>query len=112
MGPLPTNTSSRDMTILTGWPVFSDSLAASGSRYTPPCPFPPNPPPISMGTTFTRETGSPSIREVWVSYAEMSLAAAPHGHVSVVPPVGRRGMRLNVPLVHGLRPIFTLNYNV
>ena len=28
-------------------------------------PFPPNPPPISMGTTLMRETGMPSIMEVW-----------------------------------------------
>ena len=28
-------------------------------------PFPPNPPPISIGTTLTRETGTPSMRDVW-----------------------------------------------
>ena len=65
VGPVPTNTSVRLMTIFTGWPEIWDILAASGSRYTPPCPFPPNPPPISMGMTFTLDTGSPRIFDAW-----------------------------------------------
>ena len=55
MGPVPSKTSLRDMTIFTGRPVFFESSAATGSRYTGI--FPPKPPPISMGVTFTWETG-------------------------------------------------------
>ena len=52
VGPLPTNTSVRLMVILTGLADIFDSRAATGSRYTPPMPFAPKPPPISIGTTL------------------------------------------------------------
>ena len=52
---MPSNTSVRLMDSLTGWPVFLDSAAATGSRYTRV--LPPNPPPISMGMTLTLEIG-------------------------------------------------------
>ena len=47
-GPVPSKTSVRVMVILTGWPVFLESMAAGTSRYTGI--FPPKPPPISRGT--------------------------------------------------------------
>ena len=43
------------MVIFTGLPDFLASKAASGSRYG--VSFPPNPPPISIGTTLIRDTG-------------------------------------------------------
>ena len=55
VGPVPTSTSSRDMTILTGRPVFFESRAATGSRYTGI--LPPKPPPISIGVTLMFDTG-------------------------------------------------------
>ena len=53
------------MTIFTAAPDFLESIAATGSRYRPPIPLPPNPPPISMGMIFTRDTGIPRMAEVW-----------------------------------------------
>ena len=50
VGPVARNTSLRFITILTGLPVFLDSSRARGSRYT--VVLPPNPPPISAGTTL------------------------------------------------------------
>ena len=49
VGPVARNTSSRDITILTGRPVFRASSVAVGSRYT--VVLPPKPPPISAGMT-------------------------------------------------------------
>ena len=47
VGPVPLNTSSRDMFIRTGWPDIFDSVSATGSRYT--MVLPPKPPPIRPG---------------------------------------------------------------
>ena len=55
MGPDASNTSARLITIFTACPVFLDSSAATGSRYTGI--LPPKPPPISMGVTRICETG-------------------------------------------------------
>src|SRR3954471_6113540 len=59
VGPEARNTSSRVITILTGDPAFRDKASATGSRYTGI--LPPNPPPISLGTTFTLAASMPRI---------------------------------------------------
>ena len=63
VGPVPSKTSWRVMIILTGRPVFFDSIAATGSITT--CVLPPKPPPISTGSTVTREGASPHRIAVW-----------------------------------------------
>ena len=63
MGPVPSNTSVRLMVTLTGSPVFLESKAATGSRYTRV--LPPNPPPISIGMTLMLETGIPRMLAHW-----------------------------------------------
>ena len=60
VGPLATNTSVLFICIFTGLPVFLESRAATGSRYMPPTPFPPKPPPISIATVFTWDVGMSS----------------------------------------------------
>ena len=86
VGPVAMKTSIRLMAIFTGLPVFRDRTAATGSRYTPPLPFPPNPPPISMGITLTLDVGMPSIFEVssrtlkscWVLVHTVTYPSVPH----------------------------------
>ena len=58
VGPVASSTSALFIVIFTGRPLFFDSTAATGSRYVGS--FPPNPPPISIGTTVTLDTSSPS----------------------------------------------------
>ena len=57
VGPLASSTSARLMVTFTGCPVFRESRAATGSRWM--VVLPPNPPPISMGTTFTADEDTP-----------------------------------------------------
>ena len=56
VGPVASKTSPRDISSLTGRPDFFDKIAATGGRYTEI--LPPNPPPISCGTTLTLEIGT------------------------------------------------------
>ena len=63
MGPVASKTLARSITSFTGRPDFFERTAASGSRYT--AIFPPNPPPISIGTTLIREIGTPSSPPSW-----------------------------------------------
>ena len=65
VGPEPSNTSLRLIAILTGRLALRDSAETTGSRYSPPIPLPPKPPPISIGTTFTLDSGMPSTAEIW-----------------------------------------------
>ena len=58
VGPVASSTSVRLIVSCTGWPLFRDSTAASGSRYI--FSLPPKPPPISIGTTLISDTGRPS----------------------------------------------------
>src|SRR5437763_14529834 len=56
VGPVASNASARDIISLPGRPDFFESAAATGGRHTEI--LPPKPPPISIGTTFTLETGT------------------------------------------------------
>ena len=58
------------MTILTGRPLFLERMAATGSRYV--VILAPNPPPISVGITFTMDSGRPVMAAV-----EERMAKAP-----------------------------------
>ena len=63
VGPVHSNSSARDMEILTGLlPAFCDNSAAIGSPYG--SNFPPNPPPISNGVSFTSVVFTSSISAV------------------------------------------------
>src|SRR5271156_1473341 len=55
VGPVARSPSPRVITSLTGLPVRCDSRTASGSRYI--VVLPPNPPPISAGTTLILPSG-------------------------------------------------------
>ena len=58
VGPVPSNTSALVMVSFTGCPDLRDKTAATDSKY-PTSPFPPNPPPISRGTTLTLDAFNP-----------------------------------------------------
>ena len=58
VGPDASSTSALLMYIFTGAPDFRESAAATGCRYV--ASLPPNPPPISSGTTFILDTGTPN----------------------------------------------------
>ena len=92
-------TSSLDMIIFTGCPVFCDISAASGSRYIGI--FPPNPPPISIGTTVILDTGRSNAPAKASLAANAALGAGPHGQVAVGVPKSSRVLWLNVALVDG-----------
>ena len=62
VGPVASNTSVLVIVTLTGAPAFRASAAAIGSAYI--VSFAPNPPPISIGTALTCETGTPINRAV------------------------------------------------
>ena len=80
VGPVPLNTSSRDMFIRTGWPDIFDSVSATGSRYT--MVFPPKPPPISAGLTLRSPMVIPvsfavRLRTVKCPWLELQSSALP-----------------------------------
>ena len=63
VGPVPSKTSARLMSTLTGLPALRLRAAATGSRYTRI--LPPKPPPISSGTTLMRDRGICSNSATW-----------------------------------------------
>ena len=58
VGPEARNTSSRLITIFTGWPALRESASATGSMKT--VVLPPKPPPISEAVTRSFDTSMPS----------------------------------------------------
>ena len=80
VGPVPLNTSSRDMFIRTGWPDFFESVSATGSRYT--SVLPPKPPPISAGLTLMSPMVMPvslavRLRTAKWPWLELQISALP-----------------------------------
>ena len=80
VGPVPLNTSSRDMFIRTGWPDSFESVSATGSRYT--MVLPPKPPPISAGLTLTSPMVMPvsfavRLRTAKCPWLELQISALP-----------------------------------
>src|ERR1700676_2602196 len=80
VGPLARSTSERDITSFTGAPVFLESSTDSGSRYI--VVLPPNPPPISAGTTLIfpgvmPSTCALSVRPAKAPWVEQEIVAWP-----------------------------------
>ena len=100
VGPEARNTSSRLITILTGWPALRDSASATGSRKT--VVLPPKPPPISEAVTRRRETSMPSRLGADVAHHEVALGAHPQLAPAVGADAGQAGMGFDVALMRRL----------
>ena len=89
----PCSTSSRDSTSFTGRRHFCASRTATASPWI--AILPPNPPPISSGTTLSRDIGRPSMAAIISSavncpWVEAQTVAKPLASTSATTACGSR----------------------